>query len=168
MLSSSNRPHRCSCKKSFKTVAAMDQHRLHASIHLGSSNSAPSEMPSMTTTMTTTTMTTTTTETGTPNVSTAAPVMDGGDSRQPVGKNAETKEKKKKKTAGGGGGRGGGGGGEGNNERMRFNSSSSSFGTYTSPQYQYNSGAGRMVDTWQAQDWSLCDKDCGWCGHCYD
>ena len=59
-------------------------------------------------------MTTTTTETGTPNVSTAAPVMDGGDSRQPVGKNAETKEKKKKKTAGGGGG-----GGEGNNERMR-------------------------------------------------
>ena len=33
-------------------------------------------------------------------------------------------------------------------------------------QYKINPETGYMMDMMQDQDWSLCDKDCGWCGHC--
>lgn len=29
-----------------------------------------------------------------------------------------------------------------------------------------NPETGRMMDMSLDEDWSLCDKDCGWCGHC--
>lgn len=29
-----------------------------------------------------------------------------------------------------------------------------------------NSHTGRMMDMGLDEDWALCDKDCGWCGHC--
>ncbi|KAG0650785.1 hypothetical protein D0Z07_2215 [Hyphodiscus hymeniophilus] len=30
----------------------------------------------------------------------------------------------------------------------------------------YNPNTGQMMDLQEEQDWALCDKDCGWCGHC--
>jgi len=27
---------------------------------------------------------------------------------------------------------------------------------------------GQMMNFLEDQDWALCDKDCGWCGHCND
>jgi len=33
---------------------------------------------------------------------------------------------------------------------------------------QVNPNTGRMMDFLEDQDWALCDKDCGWCGHCGD
>jgi hypothetical protein len=34
--------------------------------------------------------------------------------------------------------------------------------------WKLNPETGRMMDTLQPLDWVLCDKDCGWCGHCSD
>ncbi|KAB2576701.1 hypothetical protein DBV05_g4761 [Lasiodiplodia theobromae] len=58
----------------------------------------------------------------------------------------------------GGGGGGGGGGGSGG-------SSSSGYG-YTSGNFGYGYGYGYGFGG--GYDWGLCDKDCGWCGHCMD
>jgi hypothetical protein len=32
--------------------------------------------------------------------------------------------------------------------------------------WQVNVNTGRMMDLSEDQNWGLCDKDCGWCGHC--
>ncbi|KAK0663230.1 hypothetical protein DIS24_g1369 [Lasiodiplodia hormozganensis] len=53
---------------------------------------------------------------------------------------------------------GGGGGGPGG-------SSSSGYG-YTSGNFGYGYGYGYGFG--DGYDWGLCDKDCGWCGHCMD
>jgi hypothetical protein len=29
-----------------------------------------------------------------------------------------------------------------------------------------NPNTGQMMNLLEDQDWALCDKDCGWCGHC--
>lgn len=29
-----------------------------------------------------------------------------------------------------------------------------------------NPHTGHMMDLLEDEDWALCDKDCGWCGHC--
>jgi hypothetical protein len=33
---------------------------------------------------------------------------------------------------------------------------------------QLNSNTRQLMDMQLDEDWSLCDKDCGWCGHCAD
>jgi hypothetical protein len=37
-----------------------------------------------------------------------------------------------------------------------------------SPDWKVNTETGRIMDMIQDEDWALCDKDCGWCGHCAD
>lgn len=32
--------------------------------------------------------------------------------------------------------------------------------------WKVNPNTGRMMNMLEDQDWALCDKDCGWCGHC--
>lgn len=32
--------------------------------------------------------------------------------------------------------------------------------------WKVNSLTGQMMDMQLDEDWALCDKDCGWCGHC--
>jgi hypothetical protein len=32
--------------------------------------------------------------------------------------------------------------------------------------WKVNTNTRQMMDMLQDQDWALCDKDCGWCGHC--
>jgi hypothetical protein len=32
--------------------------------------------------------------------------------------------------------------------------------------WKVNPNTGRMMDMMEDEDWSLCDKDCGWCGRC--
>ena len=32
--------------------------------------------------------------------------------------------------------------------------------------FKVNPNTGRTMDMFADQDWALCDKDCGWCGHC--
>jgi hypothetical protein len=32
--------------------------------------------------------------------------------------------------------------------------------------YKFNPETGHTMDMMQDEDWSLCDKECGWCGHC--
>ena len=39
-------------------------------------------------------------------------------------------------------------------------------GCYSS--LKLNPNTGRMMNLFADQDWILCDKDCGWCGHCSD
>jgi hypothetical protein len=34
--------------------------------------------------------------------------------------------------------------------------------------WKLNSNTGQMMDMHLDQNWGLCDKDCGWCGHCAD
>lgn len=29
-----------------------------------------------------------------------------------------------------------------------------------------NPNTGRIMNLLEDQNWALCDKDCGWCGHC--
>lgn len=57
-------------------------------------------------------------------------------------------------------GRSGGGGGGGSG-----GSSSSGYG-YASGNFGYDYGYGYGFG--DGNDWGLCDKDCGWCGHCMD
>ena len=37
-------------------------------------------------------------------------------------------------------------------------------GSYSSS--KVNPLTGQMMNLLEEQDWALCDKDCGWCGHC--
>lgn len=39
-------------------------------------------------------------------------------------------------------------------------------GSYSSS--KVNPNTGQMMNLLEDQDWALCDKDCGWCGHCAD
>jgi hypothetical protein len=32
--------------------------------------------------------------------------------------------------------------------------------------WKVNRNTGQTMDLLQDQDWALCDKECGWCGHC--
>ncbi len=32
--------------------------------------------------------------------------------------------------------------------------------------FKVNPNTGRMMNMLEGQDWAVCDKDCGWCGHC--
>ncbi|PVH73279.1 hypothetical protein DL98DRAFT_607639 [Cadophora sp. DSE1049] len=34
--------------------------------------------------------------------------------------------------------------------------------------WRVNPNTGQMMNLHADQDWMLCDKDCGWCGHCGD
>lgn len=34
--------------------------------------------------------------------------------------------------------------------------------------WNVNPSTGQTMDMFDHQDWMLCDKDCGWCGHCAD
>jgi len=34
--------------------------------------------------------------------------------------------------------------------------------------WNVNPNTGQMMNLLEDQDWALCDKDCGWCGHCTD
>jgi uncharacterized Zn-finger protein len=36
----------------------------------------------------------------------------------------------------------------------------------TAERWKLNPETGLMMDMEQPEDWALCDKDCGWCGHC--
>lgn len=38
--------------------------------------------------------------------------------------------------------------------------------TGTNSHWMTYSETGYTMDMMQDQDWALCDKDCGWCGHC--
>ncbi|MCJ1465858.1 hypothetical protein MMC07_004477 [Pseudocyphellaria aurata] len=162
MNSSNNRPNRCSCGKSFKTVSSLDQHRRDAPIHTGSSNTAanPPPLPQLAMPMTsieTTGAEAATSETGAVTVVTS----DGGMTQSETGR-----KKNKKKTKGE----------DKKQEQAKFNRTTSSdsypsdylYHPFSTPQYKYNPNTCNMMDMWQDQDWSLCDKDCGWCGHCYD
>lgn len=101
MNNSNNRPHRCSCGKSFKSVAAMNQHRLNAAIHLvhftsviQAMSSPPHPLTITTSTMTETTGTPMGTGTGTETTAASgtAAVVGGG-----VSITSEVKSTKKKK-----------------------------------------------------------------------
>jgi len=37
-------------------------------------------------------------------------------------------------------------------------------GSYSSS--EINPNTGQIMNLLEDQDWALCDKDCGWCGHC--
>ncbi|KAG4432996.1 hypothetical protein IFR05_011511 [Cadophora sp. M221] len=32
--------------------------------------------------------------------------------------------------------------------------------------FKVNPNTGRTMNMLEGQDWAVCDKDCGWCGHC--
>lgn len=105
MANRKNRPHRCDCGKSFKSVVSMDQHRRHAGIHLGYSSSAENQAApphvamtrTGTETMGTGTATGVETETGTDTTAIPTAAVGSGGSIQSGVKSAK---KKKKKTGG--------------------------------------------------------------------
>lgn len=41
-----------------------------------------------------------------------------------------------------------------------------SSGTRATGGWKVNSITGQMMNLQFDEDWTLCDKDCGWCGHC--
>lgn len=32
--------------------------------------------------------------------------------------------------------------------------------------WKVNPNTGQMMNLLEDEDWALCDKECGWCGHC--
>jgi hypothetical protein len=46
--------------------------------------------------------------------------------------------------------------------------SSQKIGQGSHATWEVNQNTGHTMDLLEDQDWMLCDKDCGWCGHCAD
>jgi hypothetical protein len=53
-------------------------------------------------------------------------------------------------------------------EESRHQSSSGGTTMMTAVEWKVNGNTGQMMNMQLDEDWALCDKDCGWCGHCVE
>jgi hypothetical protein len=55
-----------------------------------------------------------------------------------------------------------------NQEPSRYQRRSGARGTMTAVGWKSNPNTGQMMNMQLDENWALCDKECGWCGHCAD